>query len=42
MYNTIIFFYTKTRFFQKLKMVLGKVNLLIQRFSHVLEGFRRP
>jgi len=34
--------YMKTRFSQKPKMVSGKANPLVQRFSHLLEGFKRP
>jgi len=42
MYNRKCLFYMKTRFCQKLKMVSGKANPLIQQFSHLLVGFRRP
>jgi len=34
--------YMKTRFCQKLKMVIGRANLLIQQFSHLLVGFKSP
>jgi len=41
-YNGIVSFYMKTRFCQKLKIISGKANPLIQRFSHLLIGFNRP
>jgi hypothetical protein len=42
MYNRKISFYVRTRFLQKLKMVVGKVNVLKQLFSHLLKLSRRP
>ena len=42
MYTRIISFLCDKKSFRKLKMVLGRVNLLIKLFSHLSKGFRGP
>ena len=42
MYTRIISFLCDKKSFRKLKMVLGRVNILIKLFSHLSKGFRRP
>ena len=42
MYDRIMSLLYENKIFQKVKMVSGKANPLIQWFSHLLVGFKRP